>query len=531
MIPHWLQAEHGPEQEQWGARRPRLRAASRWVLDGIPRDRALVAAERLRQSAVEELRGIQDPCGDAGRFFLEAVAPQPPRDEGTIERPDRSDVVADRVVTALAVGKRPHAPAREQARPHQVSHDRLRLRLVDDAAPQEMAVVRCERVHLLAFLVQRQGEKLVVLDPEVAVEPPLQGCGFLLQLPGELLVLPDETCEPRTAHLGVVRVALELACRTWKARQPAVAVGDRVPRVLPALILEPRLLVAPLVRDVAVPLEVGVLVDPVQRSASLVLELAHELRVAGPPLVLVEQHDVERRGVRIPVVGRMRPLLECRELAVTHLVQDPPGILVPEVVHPRSLPLTERAQGRRGQLGRERQRLQAREDAVPAEHRHEPRQTGRRQAAAAGDARRETQRREVDETAPIGRPERLPVALDAWRTGNPAVEIGSHARLATRPAAVVAALGAQLPTYDGPDHDIEARPPLVVRIDPHLERQAVLVDTSRNRRRDRGCAHERFALVPEHELPVADVRRICAFLSRASLTSNRSAESEPASMP
>ena len=79
-------------------------------------------------------------------------------------------------------------------------------------------------------------------------------------------VLPDEPGEPGAAHLGVVGVALQLAGRPREARQPAVAVGDRVPGVLPALVLETGLLVAALVRDVAVALEVGVLVDPVQRA-------------------------------------------------------------------------------------------------------------------------------------------------------------------------------------------------------------------------------------------------------------------------
>ena len=184
------------------------------------------------------------------------------------------------------------------------------------------------------------------------------------------------------AHLRVVGVALELAGRAREAGQPPVAVGDRVPGVLPALVLEAGLLVAALVRDVAVALQVGVLVDPVQRRPRLALELAHELRVAGPALVLVEQHDVERRGVGAAVVRRVRPLLERGHLAVAHLVQDPARILVAEVVDAGALPVAERAQRRRGELGRERQRLQAREDAVAAEHRHEPRQAGGRQACA-----------------------------------------------------------------------------------------------------------------------------------------------------
>ena len=155
-------------------------------------------------------------------------------------------------------------------------------------------------------------------------------------------VLPDEPRQPRAADLRVVGVALQLAGRPREARQPAVAVRDRVPRVLPALVLEAGLLVAALVPDVAVALEVGVLVDPGERRARLVLEVAHELAVARPALVLVQQHDVERRRVGAAVVGRVRALLERRHLAVAHLVEDAARILVAEVVDAGS-PATRRA--------------------------------------------------------------------------------------------------------------------------------------------------------------------------------------------
>ena len=89
-----------------------------------------------------------------------------------------------------------------------------------------------------------------------------------------------QTCarQAGAAHLGVVGVALQLAGGAREARQAAVAVGDRVPGVLPALVLEAGLLVAALVGDVAVALQVGVLVDPVQGGARLGFELAHERR-------------------------------------------------------------------------------------------------------------------------------------------------------------------------------------------------------------------------------------------------------------
>ena len=118
----------------------------------------------------------------------------------------------------------------------------------------------------------------------------------------ERLVVPHGAGETSAAHLGVVRVALEFARRTREARKRAVAVGDRVPGVLPALVLEAGLLVPALVRDVSVALEVRVLVDPVERSARLVFEVADKSRVAGPSFVLVEQHDVQRRRVGAAVV-------------------------------------------------------------------------------------------------------------------------------------------------------------------------------------------------------------------------------------
>ena len=72
-------------------------------------------------------------------------------------------------------------------------------------------------------------------------------------------------------------------------------IGDGIPRVLPALVLEPRRFVATLIRHVAVPLQVGVGVDPVQRSSGLIFQVAHKLNVARPAFVLVE--ETTYRGV------------------------------------------------------------------------------------------------------------------------------------------------------------------------------------------------------------------------------------------
>ena len=107
-----------PVDQAWG-----LHAVGYWT--GYLRQAPFVAAERLRQPPVEELGRVEDAGGDLRRLLLEAVAPQAPGDERVVERPDRADVVADRVVAAFALGQGAHAPAGEQSRAHQVSRDRL----------------------------------------------------------------------------------------------------------------------------------------------------------------------------------------------------------------------------------------------------------------------------------------------------------------------------------------------------------------------------------------------------------------------
>ncbi len=267
-----------------------------------------------------------------------------------------------------------------------------------------MADVRGQRVDLSCR--RRRGRARSTRRPSTQksrLKRRLRSAASLLEPVGVRGILPDVAGQPGAAQLGVVGVALQLAGGPRKPGQAAVAVGDRVPGVLPALVLEAGLLVAALVGDVAVALQVGVVVDPGQGRPRLALERAHQLRVARPALVLVEEHDVERSGVGRAVVGRVRPLLEGGHLAVAHLVQDAPGVLVAEVVETRALPDAERHQRARGELGGEGQRLQAGEDAVAAEHRHEPGQAGGRQAVPRQNGRREAQRGQVDQAAMVGR--------------------------------------------------------------------------------------------------------------------------------
>ena len=236
----------------------------------------------------------------------------------------------------------------------------------------------------------------------------------------------------------------------------------------------PGLLVAPLVRDVAVAHEVGVLVDPVERGAGLVLEVADQLLVAGPALVLVEEDDVQRGRVDRAVIGRVRALLEGRHLAVSHLVQDPPRILVAEVVTTAALPVAEHPQRRGRQLGRERQRLEAGEDAVAAEHRHEPRQPGGRQALAAGHRRREAEGRQVDQAAPVGRGQRPDIAFQAGSALDPTFEAALEVRARLLPAALVFRRRVRTAGAGPCRDDVEIGRPAAVRLDPDGECQAAL---------------------------------------------------------
>ena len=113
-----------------------------------------------------------------------------------------------------------NAPAGEEPRSQELCRDRLGFGLVDDAAPEQVAVVRGQRVDLVALRVEREGEVLAVRDPEVAVEAALEVGGLLLEPVGERRVLPDEARQAGAAHLRVVGVALELARRAREAGQP-----------------------------------------------------------------------------------------------------------------------------------------------------------------------------------------------------------------------------------------------------------------------------------------------------------------------
>src|SRR5712691_2420692 len=115
--------------------------------------------------------------------------------------------------------------------------------------------------------------------------------------------MPELTSETRTAHLGVVNVALNFASRTRQTREGAIGEQDGVPGVFPALVLQPRLLVAAAVLDIAIAITVPVIVDPGERSPGFHLKLPYKCSVARPALHLIEQDEEERSGVGSSIVG------------------------------------------------------------------------------------------------------------------------------------------------------------------------------------------------------------------------------------
>src|SRR4029450_3189627 len=184
MIADRFKAEHRAHKQERRTRRPRLRAAGGRVLPRVLGAAALVAAEGLGQAPFEDLGGVEDAGGEDGGLLLEAVAAKAPGDERGIERPDSPHGVAGRVGAALALGQGAHAPAGEEPRPEQVAGDGLRFRLVDDAAPEQVAVVRAQGIELLPLVPQGKREVLAVLAPEVAVEAALEVARLPLQLIG-----------------------------------------------------------------------------------------------------------------------------------------------------------------------------------------------------------------------------------------------------------------------------------------------------------------------------------------------------------
>ena len=133
-------------------------------------------------------------------------------------------------------------------------------------------------------------------------------------------------------------------------REFAVGELDRVPAVLPALVDQPRGRVSPLVLDIAVAIAVAAVLDPLQGGPRVWLKRVDERIVRRPAVILVEEHQEQRRRIRCAEVGGMRSLAARGELAEAQLVQDLARLPFLEVITHVGLMGSQSAQRRRGQL-------------------------------------------------------------------------------------------------------------------------------------------------------------------------------------
>ena len=213
----------------------------------------------------------------------------------------------------------------------------------------------------------------------------------------------------------------------------------------------------------------------------------------------------------------MRTLLERRQLAVAHLVEDPAGVLVPEVIDAASLPVAESLQRARGELGREREGLEAREDAVAAEHGHEPRKSrGRQGPVPSDDGRGKPQSGQIDEAAAVRCLERVPVTLEPRGVVDPPLEAPLHVWSGLPLAPLVLRPGVGAAGAGGRDH-VEVGGPRSLGLDLDLEGQALLVQLDGSGRGDGGHPFERLPAVPEHEAFLVDLRVVAPLLDQGVL--------------
>src|SRR5262245_11483015 len=96
-----LEAEEGADEQKGRTRGPGLRAAGGRVLDREPRLLPRVAGERLREAAVEIRGRLEQLRRDPGGLLAVSVPGQTGGDQRVVVRPDRAEVVPDRVVRHL----------------------------------------------------------------------------------------------------------------------------------------------------------------------------------------------------------------------------------------------------------------------------------------------------------------------------------------------------------------------------------------------------------------------------------------------
>ena len=249
--------------------------------------------------------------------------------------------------------------------------------------------------------------------------------------------------------------------------------------------------------DEPVAVAVAVTVDPLERLERRLLELLRDRDVVGPAPHLREEDQVERRRVERPVVAA-EPVL--RRLAVAHLVHDLARLRVDRRIVLVGLERRERGERVARELGAEQQRLQARDQRVAPEHRHEPRHAGGRELHDARLLRAaHPQRREIG--SPTGRTSCSSSTHSARNCGTRSCHAARESR--TRPRSSpkrrsIVCRHKHVAVRHG--DDVDAHLPALSRLELDGERDAGAVHPARAREDD--LRAQRVVGVLEHELVV-----------------------------
>ncbi|MNS22866.1 hypothetical protein D3C72_546710 [compost metagenome] len=334
------------------------------------------SAEELGHAVVIEAGGgLEQAAQEALSLAVEAVAVEAGRDHRAVMRPDRAQVVADRVVAALFGREGPDAPAAEHVGLQKAPGGLFGQLVAHDARPERVAGVGAQDGGRLQPGLQGQGEKAPVREPEVPVEAQSQ-LGRLPLERGGPLRLARLAEQARGREPGAVDVALHLHHRDGRGRDAAVGVDDRVARIFPALVHDPRAQAA-VVGQVAALVAVDAALNPAERQLDVLSKLTEQAGVPGPGLVALQHDHEERRGVDGAVERHVGNFTPAGQLAHAQLVEDAAGLLVAPCVHLAALVGGQEPQGLLGDGRDVGQHLHGAQEAVSAEERHEPGHAGR----------------------------------------------------------------------------------------------------------------------------------------------------------
>ena len=419
------------QQQQRRARRPGLRARRRRERDRDGRHATREAGEDLRQTVLEVRCRGEDRGGDRARRVVVAVAREAGGDQRVLVRPDRAGVVAERVVAGLARRRACGRPSRSRAA-RRAAARRWRPPRPRRGSPTT-AGGRCSRSGCRPGACRRRARA----RGSRARASRSRGGSASRRSPArcsrrsrERGVAPDLAREPRAAPLRVVDVALDLAGRDRPARERAVGELDRVPAVLPALVDQAGGRVAALVFDVAVAVEVAAVARsrPAPRGRwARARGRARRRRSSGGTRRAARGTAAWRRRFRSTANGAARRARSARRSAARAGSCRAPA----RGSRRARSPGARRARAAWWRPAREvGQRLEARDQAVATEQRHEPGQPGRGQRRALGEVGVHAQRGEVAEARPVGAHQRGVVRLQHRRAGQPRLELGGLGRAA-----------------------------------------------------------------------------------------------------